>query len=159
MSTATIHTTTGPVTRPSTRPGTRPTLPGQRTAPPPRLRLVPAPDLAPAGPVLEPADEGLQLTRRGRLVLMLALVAAGAVLAFMLSGLVGGVAGAGTPGSGPARPQTRTVVVQPGQTLWSIARDIAPGADRRDTIARIVQLNGLPSTDVVAGTRLAVPTR
>jgi hypothetical protein len=144
MSAATIHTTT--------QPATRPTLPGQRTAPP-RLRLVPDP--APVTTVFEPGDDGLQLTRRGRLVLMLALVAAGAVLAFMISGLVGGV----SPGSVPAQPQTRTLVVQPGQTLWSIARDIAPGADRRDTIARIVQLNALPSTDVAAGTRLAVPTR
>jgi hypothetical protein len=71
-----------------------------------------------------------------------------------LTGLVGGAA-AGTP----APPATRIVVVEPGQTLWSIAGQVAPGADRRDTIARIVELNGLPSTDVAAGARIAVPAR
>jgi hypothetical protein len=149
MSAATIHTPTG---HPSTR---RSGLPSQRTAPP-RLRLVPA-DLPPvvAPPEAVPVPAGVQLTRRGRLVVMFGLVAVGAVLAFLLSGLVG----AGTSGSTSARTNspTRTVVVQPGQTLWSIAREIAPSADRRDTIARIVRLNALPSTDVVAGTRLAVP--
>ena len=72
-------------------------------------------------------------------------------------GLVGGRGGGHRPGATAA--QTRTIVVQPGQTLWSIAGDVAPGADRRDTIARIVELNALPSTAVSAGERIAVPTR
>jgi hypothetical protein len=126
-------------------------LPRQRTAPS-HLALVP--ELAPARRT-GASVEGVQLTRRGRIVILLALLAVGAVLALAVSGLVGGAAA----GTAPASTQTRTVVVQPGQTLWSIAQDIAPGADRRNTIARIVELNALPSTDVAAGTRLAVPTR
>jgi hypothetical protein len=97
----------------------------------------------------------VQLTRRGRLVLLVALVAAGIALMLAVSGLAGGAAA----GTTPTRPASRTIVVQPGQTLWSIARDIAPNADRRDTIARIVELNALPSSAVSAGERIAVPTR
>ena len=147
MSAATIHELT-PTTRtaPSTPAERRPGLPRQRSAPT-HLTLVPEVQRA-AGPAL-------QLTRRGRLVVLVALMALGAVLALALSGLVGGAAA----GTAPSRPPTRTIVVHPGQTLWSIAGDIAPGVDPRDTIARIVELNALPTTDVAAGTRLAVPTR
>ncbi len=48
-------------------------------------------------------------------------------------------------------------VVLPGESLWQIAGDVAPGADRRETVARIVELNALPSGVVAAGTRIAVP--
>ncbi len=57
-------------------------------------------------------------------------------------------------------PATASVVVQPGQTLWSVARQVAPGADVRETVARIKDLNGLsgPSSDVVVpGQQLVVP--
>jgi nucleoid-associated protein YgaU len=33
-------------------------------------------------------------------------------------------------------------VVQPGDTLWSIARKVDPGADVRVTVDRLVELNG-----------------
>jgi LysM repeat protein len=97
----------------------------------------------------------VQLTRRGRVVVLLALVAAGIALMLALSGLVGGAAA----GTGPSRPATHTILVQPGQTLWSIARDAAPDADRRETIAQIIQLNALPASGVSAGERIVVPTR
>jgi hypothetical protein len=48
-------------------------------------------------------------------------------------------------------------VVLPGETLWQIAGEVAPGADRRDTVARIVELNALPNAGVNAGQRIAVP--
>jgi hypothetical protein len=49
----------------------------------------------------------------------------------------------------------RTVL--PGETLWQIAGEVAPGVDRRDTVARIVELNALSSAGVAAGQRIAVP--
>jgi LysM repeat protein len=101
------------------------------------------------------AKSAVQLTRRGRVVVLLVLVATGVALMLALTGLVGGAAA----GTGPARPASHTIVVQPGQTLWSIARDVAPNADRRETIARIIQLNALPASGVSAGERIAVPTR
>jgi nucleoid-associated protein YgaU len=154
MSAATIH---------------RPSIPTQRGLQPPQLRLVPAGERAArvrSGPVEVPAlrlspapaparAASVQLTRRGRLVILVALVGVGIGLMLALTG----VFGSATAGSAPSRPATRTIVVQPGQTLWSIAKQVAPNADRRDTIARIVELNALPNSSVSAGARIAVPTR
>ena len=128
---------------PSPRPASEP-----RRSDRPQLVLVPAPT-----PDSRPAGAAVQLTRRGRVVILLVLVAVGVALMMALTGLVGGAAA----GTGPAHPATRTIVVQPGQTLWSIARDVAPNADRRETIARIIQLNALPASGVSAGERIAVP--
>jgi LysM repeat protein len=50
-------------------------------------------------------------------------------------------------------------VVLPGETLWEIAGEVAPGVDRRVTVAQIVKLNDLASAEVHAGQRLAVPAR
>lgn len=153
MTAATMH-------RPTTSPVGSRRLPMPRRSAEvgrPRLELVPPPAQGAASGVVPARPERaveapVHLTRRGRVVVLLALVVAGVVAMLALSGVVGGAA-AGTPD----RPMTATVVVQPGQTLWSIARDVAPGADRQETIARIVQLNALPSTGVSAGERLVVP--
>jgi predicted Zn-dependent protease len=80
--------------------------------------------------------------------LLLALLVTLAIL------LLGRPAQAGTE----ARPvAVRTVLVQPGETLWDIAARVAPEVDRRDTVLRIVELNALPSSSVQAGQELAVP--
>jgi hypothetical protein len=121
-------------------------IPSQRR---PALQLVRSPE---AVPTLSPS---VHLTRRGRIVVLLALVAGGLLVMLTLTGLFGGSAVAGTT---PTHPATRMIVVQPGQTLWSIAGQIAPHADRRDTIARIVELNAMPNSGVSAGARIAVPT-
>ena len=55
--------------------------------------------------------------------------------------------------SGP----TAEVVVLPGESLWSVARTAQPGADPRDTVLQIQQLNQLPDSQVFAGQRLIVP--
>jgi LysM repeat protein len=47
--------------------------------------------------------------------------------------------------------------VQPGETLWSIAQRVAPGSDPRDTVARIVAMNDLSDSSVVAGQQIFVP--
>jgi LysM repeat protein len=49
------------------------------------------------------------------------------------------------------------VVVQQGDTLWSVAQRADPGADTRDVVARIKQLNGLQGDAVGAGVVLQVP--
>jgi LysM domain len=98
----------------------------------------------------------LRMTRRGKLVIVLALVVLGICLTLAGAGLFGGSAAAGTT---PTHPASRVVVVQPGQTLWEIAGQVAPGTDRRDTIARIVDLNALSGSVVSPGQRIAVPAR
>ena len=49
------------------------------------------------------------------------------------------------------------VVVQPGQTLWSIAAQADPAADTRLVIQRIVTANSLTSENITAGQRLWIP--
>ena len=75
----------------------------------------------------------------------------------MLSAVVmfGSFANATLTSQGPA---TQIVVVQPGESLWSIAQTIAPGADPRETVSRIRDLNGMTSAVVVKGQSLIVPT-
>ena len=104
--------------------------------------------------------------RRRRLVAM-ALVL-GVVVAFVLlataavarfAGGAPSAAGGPTPASaaasGAAGAAAPTVVVQPGDTLWSIAADIAPGTDVRVTVDQLVQLNG--GNPIVPGQELVLP--
>ena len=58
-----------------------------------------------------------------------------------------GSRGSGPAGDGPATAATTTVVIQPGQTLWQVARTVAHDADPRETMARIAELNGLSGAD------------
>jgi nucleoid-associated protein YgaU len=61
--------------------------------------------------------------------------------------------------SGPDRPAVHHYVVQRGDSLWSIARTVQPGADPRPVIEEIQRVNGLPGPTVVPGERLSVPAR
>ena len=49
------------------------------------------------------------------------------------------------------------VVVQPGQTLWSIAATADPTADPRDVVQEIMSTNALGSPSIKAGELLWVP--
>ena len=104
----------------------------------------------PAGlsrPGLRPA--GLRLTRRGRLV-----VASAALLAVVAFGWLGARlvhARATIPPSAPA-----VVEVQSGETVWSIARRVAPRADIRAVVDAIVARNGLVGGAVHPGQRLVI---
>jgi predicted Zn-dependent protease len=60
-------------------------------------------------------------------------------------------------GTQAGRVPVRYVTVAPGETLWSIAGQVAPGADRRDTVHRIVDLNALRDAQLQVGQRVAVP--
>ena len=104
----------------------------------------------PAVVATAPPRGRLRLTRRGRLVLVLLFVA----LCFVAFSLGRTSSQASTSPSGPA---TRAVTVEPGQTLWQIAKTAVPGADPRDTIDRIRELNGMSTAPVQAGQRLIVP--
>lgn len=94
----------------------------------------------------------LRLTSRGRALLLLVSVAVLA-LAILASGRFAAIAGHSADG----RPVTSVVVVQPGETLWQIARTIDPGADPRELVSRIRELNGLGAAAVVPGQSLVVP--
>ncbi|GAA3943686.1 LysM peptidoglycan-binding domain-containing protein [Microbacterium soli] len=98
----------------------------------------------------------LRLTVRGRRVLA-AIVAAPLVVGIVLSVLAGGTALASARLSEPVPFQT--VSVLPGDSLWSIAGEIAPEVDPRVVIDDIVRLNNLSSGAIQAGAELAIPAR
>jgi len=97
----------------------------------------------------------LRITARGRRVLA-ALAAAPIVIALALAVIGGGAALASREEGAPAGTFT-TVTVSAGETLWSIAEEVAPDADPRDVIAAIVRLNALDGAHVAAGQQLAIP--
>ena len=59
---------------------------------------------------------------------------------------------------GGTAPASVTVVVQPGDSLWSIAATHYPGADTRERVDAIERLNGLSGPVIVAGETLQLPT-
>ena len=103
-------------------------------------------------PTTRPAESGtgLRLTRRGRLVVLLTLATL-LLVAFSL-----GRTSADAGSTAPTAPRP-TTVVQPGETLWEIARRVSPDADPRATVARLTEINDLGSTPIVAGQRLTLP--
>lgn len=98
----------------------------------------------------------LRLTRRGRVVVRVAVV----LLGLVVTAAVVLAAGRSAKADAAAHPvEVGYHVVLPGESLWQIAGDVAPGADRRDTVARIVELNALRTERLAAGERIAVPVR
>lgn len=98
----------------------------------------------------------LKLTARGRrVVLAVAAVPLAAGIAF--AALSGGSAMAS--GKQTATASFATVTVMPGDTLWSIAESVAPGADPRDVIGDITRLNLLRGGELQIGQELAIPAQ
>ena len=98
----------------------------------------------------------LRLTRRGRLMVVAAVVVLGFAVFSLGQAAIGhspAQAGASSSDAAPAR----TWVVQPGETLWSIAERVDPDTDPRETVARIVAMNDLPDAAVLVGQEIDVP--
>jgi hypothetical protein len=98
------------------------------------------------------------LTRRGRIAVL------ATTLVFLAAGVLCSVAlvqGASTAGAERGQAvRTKTVTVEPGQTLWEIAARVDPDADIRATVEEISRLNGLTSAgDLEMGQSLVVPVR
>ena len=96
----------------------------------------------------------LRLTVRGRRVL-LALAAVPVAAGLALSVLAGGTALASGEQAAPVSFESVTVL--PGDTLWSIAAEIAPDVDPRVVIDDIQRLNNLSSGMIQVGSEIAVP--
>jgi LysM repeat protein len=92
----------------------------------------------------------VRLTRRGRVV----------VIAVLVGILIGVFAIASSPGRAATPSGAHQVaVVQPGDTLWSIAERFVPGRDPIETIDEIRRLNGLEGSTVHPGQHLLLPVR
>jgi Tfp pilus assembly protein FimV len=108
--------------------------------------------------------------RRRRLLTLLVLAAALVALIAVGARVVGGAgaepvrtapgaapvvhdpAAFGASGSQP--PPGAVYIVQPGDTLWSIAVALAPGSDTRDEVDRLAALNGGAALEVGQRLRL-----
>ncbi len=98
----------------------------------------------------------LRLTVRGRRVLAF-LASVPVVVALGVAIVSGG--GALASNEGASGVTFTHVAVQPGDTLWSIARAVAPESDPRDVVDAIVRLNALPSGSLDVGQSIAIPAQ
>lgn len=93
---------------------------------------------------------GLRLTRRGRVALVL-------LAMLLLAPMV--TWGATAVASAPGEPtEVRVHAVQPGESLWGFAQEIAePGEDVRHAVARLQELNQMSSGALRVGELLLLP--
>jgi nucleoid-associated protein YgaU len=97
-----------------------------------------------------PDLRGSCLTPRGRVVVGLAWLVLGVVAAVPIVRMDPDL---------PEQPAvTTTMVVDQGDTLWALAREVDPAADPRTIVDAIVELNGLRTgADIHPGDVLVVP--
>ena len=94
----------------------------------------------------------LRLTRRGRVVLVLLFTAALMALMIVRGGFAVATLSAGSPGP------VRVIQIQPGDTLYRIAGQLAAPGEVREMDLCIQELNSLPDDgSLQVGTQLAVP--
>lgn len=104
------------------------------------------------GGCVAPGRPPLRLTARGRRLVLSLAVAAGVAGAALAHGLL-----ASDGGSGLRLAGETSVVVRPGDTLWSIASSVAGDSDVRVVVAELRQVNGLHGSDLVPGEVLQLP--
>ena len=97
---------------------------------------------------------GIVLNRRGRLARTLVVLS----LAIVMVATFAFSAGAGSTDSMASTPDSYvTVVVGPGESLWSLANRMAGDGDARSLIEEIMVVNSLATPDVQAGQSLRIP--
>jgi hypothetical protein len=139
---STSPTCTAPARRPTTPP------PGGPGRPRPALRVVEG------GRAPGRRRVHARHLRRRLAVLVLAVVLVVGVVR-LADAAVAGLASPGPAAAPSAAGPAAVHVVQPGDTLWSIAGHIAPDTDVRITVDRLVELNG--GAALVVGQRLVLP--
>lgn len=108
-----------------------------------------------AAPVSSPRARPLggrqpvRLTRRGRIVVVLALIG----LIALIIAVASATGHAAPPGRAP-----HAIVVHDGDTLWSIAARVHPHGSLTPTMLEIERLNHMSGGTVFAGQQLLVPT-
>jgi hypothetical protein len=107
-----------------------------------------------AYPSFRPQPTRLVLTRRGRRVISFLIALPLAIGALFAAVAAGDAAATDAPVSNTS---TLTwITVESGETLWSLAEELAPTKDPRDVIAEIVSLNQLHS-ELQPGQHIALP--
>jgi|SRR5690625_342979 len=97
----------------------------------------------------------LRLTRRGKLLVSALLLG---MLAFLITLTWSRPAMPPAVAVGNQEAETyREIVVQPGDTLWSISSRVAQGAEPAAVLDQIVTYNALTTSDLQVGQALYVP--
>jgi nucleoid-associated protein YgaU len=94
------------------------------------------------------APKKIRLTRRGRVLAFVVL----AIAVYAAFGL-----GRASAGGASSPTHATSVVVQPGDSLWTIAVRALPGSDPRDVVGELRSINHLSSADLAVGQRLRLP--
>jgi hypothetical protein len=103
---------------------------------------------------LQTNPSGMQLNRRGRLARTLVVLS----LAIVMLATFGFSAGAGNSDQmSPTSDAFITITVGPGESLWSLAGQIAVDGDKRSLVDEIISINSLPTADVQVGQELRIP--
>ena len=98
-----------------------------------------------------PRQAPVHVTRRGRAALILAV----ALLLFGAFSLGRAASQASTTSAtGPALQQ---LTVQPGDTLWEVARELSPEAGPRVVVEVLQSVNGLSGAHLRVGQQLVLP--
>jgi predicted Zn-dependent protease len=98
-------------------------------------------------------DGPVTLTRRGQVVVVAAFLLAAFALMIAFGGLATDTKEAGEP------VPVKMVEVQPGDTLYDLAGEVAGPGEVRETVHRILQLNDLNGGVLPVGDKVAVPLR
>jgi LysM repeat protein len=93
----------------------------------------------------------VRLTRRGRLLVVLVFLGLLMVTLTVFGQRSAATGERGTP------VHTRTIEVDRGDTLWSIASSVSAPGHVRDTIHQIEELNALTGPGLTVGQEIAVP--
>jgi len=93
----------------------------------------------------------LRITRRGRVVLGLALALPVMALSVFLA------SSGALAERDAASNDFEYMTVLSGDTLWSIATMISPHEDPRDVVANIISLNQLETASLMPGQEIALP--
>lgn len=126
--------------------------PGQRPPARPQLRLLPG-GLAEGGRPSSPTLPWSAIT-----AVVAAVVVAVALAVAVGAGAFASLAPPAAPAAAPgavAASSSGTVVVEPGDTLWSIARRLQPSGDLRPLVQRLIERNG--SAAIQPGDVIALP--
>ena len=124
-----------PASRPGTRPASRPAA--RRSAQHPSMAYTPS----------------VATYQRRRLVV---LVATMLILGVVIAGVIGATGTTAQADQAVAGQsiEPRTVIAQPGDTLWAIAKRVAPQANISDLVDQLVRING---DAIVAGQVVRIP--
>lgn len=94
---------------------------------------------------------GAHLTRRGRLVAVAVLVA------LLFAAFSFGRSGSQAATSAEPRGAVVQTTVQPGESLWTVAKRVAPQSDPRETVEQLRRMNDLTGSGLQAGQQLLLP--